>query len=144
MIKNKFLFYFLSFTWGLLITVFGCVAAVALLVTGHRPYKYGYCFCFEVGKRWGGLNLGPIIIVSQNSSDHTKAHEHGHAIQNCWFGFLMPFIVGIPSVIRYWYREWLVRSDRKKSSELPDYDSVWYEGSASELGHKFMSWHNTK
>lgn len=144
MIKNKFLFYFLSFTWGLPMTLIGCVAAVVLLIAGHRPYKYGYCYCFEAGKSWGGLNLGPIIIVSKNSSDHTKMHESGHSIQNCWFGFLMPFVVGAPSVIRYWYRELLVRSGRKKYSELAAYDSVWFEGTASTLGHKFIDWYNTK
>ena len=144
MIKNKYLFYLLSFTWGLPMTLIGCVAAIFLLAVGYKPYKYGYCYCFEVGEGWGGVNLGVIFIVSKDSSEHTKAHEHGHGIQNCWFGFLMPFIVGIPSVIRYWYMEWLVNSGRKKYSELPEYDSVWYEGSASELGHQFMNWHTTR
>ena len=144
MIRNKYLFYLLSFTWGLPMTLIGCIAAVFLLIVGHRPYKYGYCCCFEVGNGWGGVNLGIVIIVSKTALEHTKAHEHGHAIQNCWFGFLMPFVVGIPSVIRYWYREWVVRSGRKKYSELPKYDAAWYEGSASKLGHKFMSWYTTK
>lgn len=144
MIKNKFLFYFLSFTWGLPMTLFGCLGAITFLILGHRPYRYGYCYCFEIGNGWGGLNLGPIIIVSKKSSDHTKAHEHGHAIQNCWFGLLMLFIVGIPSAIRYWYRELLVRSGRKKYSELAAYDSVWFEGASSTLGRKFIDWYNTK
>lgn len=144
MIKNKFLFYFLSFTWGLPMTLIGCVAAVVLLVAGHKPHQYGYCCCFEVGNGWGGLSLGPIIIVSKSHSDHTKAHEHGHSIQSCWLGFLMPFIVGIPSVIRYWYREWLAYHNWEKYSKLPEYDAVWYEGSASSLGHRFIDWYNTK
>lgn len=144
MIKNKFLFYFLSFTWGLPMTLFGCLGAITFLILGHRPYRYGYCCCFEVGNGWGGLNLGPIIIVSKNSSDHTKMHESGHSIQNCWLGPLMLFIVGLPSVVRYWYREWLVRSGRKKSYELPEYDAVWYEGQASALGYKFINFYNTK
>jgi hypothetical protein len=141
MIKNKALFYLLSFTWGLPMTLIGCIAAVFLLVIRYRPYKYGYCYCFEVGEGWGGVNLGVVIVISKNSSEHTKAHEVGHSLQNCWFGFLMPFIVGIPSAIRYWYREWLVGSGRKKYSELPEYDSAWYEGSASKFGHKFMNWY---
>ena len=144
MIKNRFWFYLLSFTWGLPMTLIGCVAAAFLLSLGYKPYKYGYCYCFEVGNGWGGLNLGVIIIVSKTALERTKSHEHGHAHQNCLFGFFMPFIVGIPSVIRYWYREWLVGSGRKKYSELPDYDAVWYEGQASEIGHQFMNWYNTK
>ena len=144
MIKNKFLFYFLSFTWGLPMTLIGCIAATILFVAGYRPYKYGYCYCFEVGEGWGGVNLGIFILISKTHLERTKAHEHGHALQSCWFGPFMPFVVGIPSAIRYWYREWLVCSGRKQYVELPQYDSVWYEGSASELGHQFMSWYNTK
>lgn len=144
MIKNKTLFYLLSFTWGLPMTLIGCVVAVVLLATRHKPYKYGYCYCFEVGKSWGGLSLGFIIFVSKNSSDRTKAHEHGHSLQNCWLGPLMPFIVGIPSVVRYWYREWLSYHNWKKYSELSEYDAVWYEGQASMLGRNFMDWYTTK
>ena len=144
MIKNKYLFYLLSFTWGLPMTLIGCLAAVVLLITGHKPHQYGYCCCFEAGYGWGGLSLGFIIFVSKNSSDRIKAHEHGHAIQNCLFGPLMPFVVGLPSVIRYWCREWLARHNWEKYSKLSEYDSVWFEGSASMLGNKFMDWYNTK
>ena len=103
-IRNKCLFYLLSFTWGLPMTLIGCIVAVVLLVTGHRPKKWGYCYCFEIGKGWGGLELGPFFLTNQNPTEHTKNHEHGHAFQNCKFGFIMPFIVSIPSAIRYWYR----------------------------------------
>lgn len=44
----------------------------------------------------------------------------------------MPFLVAIPSCIRYWYRELLVRSGEKKYADLPDYDSVWFEGWATK------------
>jgi hypothetical protein len=56
----------------------------------------------------------------------------------------MPFVVSIPSAVRYWHREWLVRSGQKKHSELPDYDAVWYEGSATKIGTEFMNWYNEK
>ena len=39
-------------------------------------------------------------------------------------------------MIRYWYRELIVRSGKKKYSELPDYDSIWFEGWATRLGEK--------
>jgi hypothetical protein len=144
MIHNKYLFYFLSFTWGLPMTLIGCIVAAVLLVLGYKPKKWGYCYYFEVGENWGGLELGVFFLVDKASSKHTKSHEHGHGFQNCWFGPLMPFVVSIPSAIRYWYREYLVRSGKKKYSELPDYDSVWYEGQASKLGNRFIDWYNTK
>lgn len=141
-IRDKRLFYLLSFTWGLPMTLIGCVVAIVLLATRHKPKKWGYCYYFEIGDNWGGLELGPFFLTGKISSDHTKNHEHGHGFQNCFFGFLMPMIVSIPSAARYWYREWLVRSGRKKYSELPDYDAVWFEGSATKIGTEFMQWYN--
>ena len=143
MVKNKFLFYFLSFTWGLPMTLIGCVVAIALLTTGRQPKKWGYCYYFEVGENWGGLELGVIFLVDKNALNDTKSHEHGHAIQNCWFGPLTPFIICIPSAIRYWYREYLVRSEKKKHYELPPYSSIWFEGQADSLGTQFINWYNT-
>jgi hypothetical protein len=53
----------------------------------------------------------------------------------------MPFI-SIASAIRYWYREYLTRVKGMKYSELPDYDDIWFEGTATYLGkhyHKFTN-----
>jgi hypothetical protein len=143
MIRNKLLFYLLSFTWGLPMTLIGCVVAIVLLMLGYKPKKWGYCYYFEVGKNWGGIELGLIFIVNQNALSSIKSHELGHSQQNCMLGFLMPFLVCIPSATRYWYREYLVRSGKKKYFELPDYDSVWFESQASTLGTKFIKWYNT-
>lgn len=38
--------------------------------------------------------------------------------------------------IRYWYRELIIRSGKKKYSDLPDYDAIWFEGWATRLGEK--------
>ena len=140
--KSKFLFYLLSFTWGLPMTLIGCITAIFLLIAGYKPKKWGCCYYFEVGEHWGGLNLGVVFITDKTSSVQTMNHEHGHGIQNCYFGFLMPFIVCIPSVIRYWYREYLVRGGKRTYSELPDYDTIWFEGSATNLGTEFIDWYN--
>lgn len=102
---NKFLFYLLSFTWGLPMTLIGLLVALVLVITGHKPKKYGYCLHFEVGEHWGGLELGVVFLTDKTPSTHTKNHEHGHGLQNCFFGPLMPFIVSIPSAYRYWLRE---------------------------------------
>ena len=140
---NKFLFYFLSFTWGLPMTLIGCLVAAVLFVLGCKPKKWGWCWYFEVGENWGGVELGIFFLTNKNPSVHIRNHEHGHGFQNCIFGFLMPFIVCIPSAVRYWYREYLVLSGRKKAYELPDYDSVWFERQASTIGTEFIIWHNT-
>ena len=131
---KKSVFYALSFTWGLPMTLTGLIVGFVLLCMGYKPTKFGYCYHFEVGEKWGGLSLGFIFITSRSPSDHTKKHEHGHALQNCYFGFLMPFIVNIPSGIRYWYR----RLRTKMGLKNTDYDSIWFERDATERGHKFF------
>ena len=134
---NKILYCLLSLTWGLPLTIVGGLAAIALIVTGHRPKRFGYGLYFETGKkRWGGVNLGPVFICHKKPSDSLKAHEFGHSIQNCYFGPLMIFIVAIPSATRYWIREWKKSRGEKN---LPPYDSIWFEGQATELGERFIA-----
>ena len=140
-IHNKTLFYLLSCTWGIIMTLIGCIVGTILLAAGCKPKKWGHCYYFEIGSGWGGLELGPIFLVSKTASEHTKNHELGHGFQNCWFGPLMPFIVSVPSAIRYWYRE--IRESKGNPCKT-DYDSVWFEGQATKLGYEFMNQYNTK
>lgn len=134
-VKNKTAFYILSFTWGILMTLVGCLAALALLIVGYRPKKFGYCWYFEVGERWGGVSLGPVFITSKKPSLHTKCHEHGHSLQNCKYGPFM-VIVSLMSVCRYWYREF--RYNRKGLIPPTEYDDAWYEGEATKIGTAFI------
>ena len=144
MVKNKFLFYFLSFTWGLPMTLIGLFAGLSLYIIGCRPTKHGYCVRFRVGKGWGGVSFGAVFITCHDAYQHTMDHEHGHSHQNCIWGPLFPFVIAIPSAIRYWYRVWVIKTGRKTWLELPSYDSAWYEGGATRIGTEFMNWYNTK
>lgn len=136
---KSILFWVISFTWGLPMTLVGVVCALALLVTGHKPKRFHCLVYFEVGENWGGFNVGCFFVCAKNSPLYLRQHESGHGVQNLMFGILMPFVVSIPSFIRYWYREWLVRSGRKTYDELPDYSSVWFEHQADVLGKKYFS-----
>lgn len=131
-------FWLLSWTWGLPMTLFGGLVALGLLITGHKPKRFHHFIYFEVGSNWGGFEAGCFFFANKNSSLHLKQHESGHGIQNIIFGWLMPFIVSIPSCVRYWYREIVVRTGKKKYSELPPYDSIWFEGWATKLGEKYF------
>lgn len=133
------LFWVVSWTWGLPMTLIGAIIALCLLTTGHKPYRFHYFIYFEVGENWGGLECGCFFIMSRGGSLHIKQHESGHGIQNVILGWFMPFVVCIPSAVRYWYRKHLVRTGRKKSYELPDYDSMWFEGWATHLGKKYFA-----
>lgn len=111
-------------------TLVGAAAALILYWKAYIPTQVGFCWVFTVGEGWGGINLGPVIIVSKTAKVRTICHEVGHAIQNCLYGFLFPFIVAIPSVIRYWYRKW--------TKPTTDYDDIWFEGQATAWGIEFM------
>lgn len=135
---TKAIFYILSFTWGLPMTLIGLISALVLICAGYKPKRWGGCIYFNVGKNWGGVELGLFFITDQRDSTHTKNHEFGHAIQNCWFGVLMPFLVCIPSAIRYWYRE--IRYNRKGITPPTKYDDIWFEGQATALGTKYIEY----
>lgn len=132
---SKRAFYFLSWTWGLPMTLIGALVMLVLIICGKKPKKWGYGYYVEVGKHWGGLNWGMFFLVNENPTKSVKSHEFGHGIQNCYFGFLMPFIVGIPSALRYWYR--VIR--RKLGYKNTLYDSIWFEKQASVLGRYYIS-----
>lgn len=130
---NKTLYWILSLTWGCIMTLIGLIVSLVLICCGFKPKRFGYTFYFEVGENWGGLELGAIFIVNKNPSLHIKCHEHGHGLQNCIFGPLEVFI-GIASAARYHWRNFIKKHNPQKV--LPPYDSIWFEGQATELGTK--------
>lgn len=102
---KSIIFYIVSFTWGIIMSLIGLLACLGLLITGHKPHKFHERLYFQVGKSWGGVDLGPFFITDSSPTLHVKQHESGHGFQNCWWGPLMPFVVCLPSAIRYWLRE---------------------------------------
>lgn len=136
-ILKRIIFYFLSFTWG---GVMSLIGLVGLLVTACiKDSKFSiFCgrICVEVGKNnWGGVSLGCFIFCSKGSSKSLKAHESGHTLQNIVFGPLFPFVVAIPSAIRYQYREYRYRYGLPVHTQ---YDDIWFEGQATKLGQKYF------
>lgn len=129
--KNQY--YLLSFSWGFIITFIGYIIALGLIMIGKRPKQNQYGWYFEIGEKWGGCNLGCITLVSKNPSQHTLNHEFGHSIQNCYFGPFM-IIIAIASVIRYHYRNYLIKVKHLTYYDLPAYDDIWFEGQASAIG----------
>lgn len=135
-VKTAFL-WVMSWAWGVLMTSIGAIAALFLLVTAHKPKQFHGLVYFEVGKNWGGFNCGPFFFVCSNHSLHTKQHESGHGLQNIMLGPVMP-IISVWSAIRYWSRRIIVATGKKKESDLPPYDSIWFEGWATRLGEKYF------
>ena len=139
--KYKPLYYFLSITWGLPLTLIGALISLTLIIAGYKPRRWGGCIYFNVGERWGGCELGLFFLTDKSDDEQIKNHEFGHSIQNCYLGVIMPFVVSIPSAVRYWYREIRERTGLKNNTS---YDSIWFERWATRLGNKNIKyWRNT-
>ena len=95
------LYWIVSCTWGIIMTLIGAVIALGLLITGHKPKIFHYNVYFAFGSGWGGVNFGAFFFVSK-TSDRLDIHQHeaGHGLQNLIFGVFMPFVVAIPSAFR--------------------------------------------
>ena len=77
------------------------------------------------------------FLVGSKCGTATKWHEHGHGVQNCFWGILFIPVIWIPSAIRYWYRH--IRYTSKGIKAPTSYDSIWFEGDASAVGRKYKS-----
>lgn len=130
---NATLFYLLSFTWGAPVSVIGCIYALYFILTKHKPKRFGYCCYFESKLLKGAFNVGTFIFTSPNSTGDLLSHEHGHALQNCVYGIFMPFLVSIPSCLRYHYRRFM-RKCLHKNPKNP-YDNIWFENEATIIGN---------
>lgn len=107
------LFYILSFTWGILVTSYGCICALVMLIIGKKPEKFHNRIYFRVGKDWGGFEAGPFFFCDETPTLELKQHECGHGIQNIVLGPLTPFLVSLPSALRYWMREFRTQKGKK-------------------------------
>lgn len=134
---KKTLYYLLSFTWGIVMTAIGFLVGGVLTLFGCKATKEGPCWCFVIGDNWGGVSLGPVMLMSSANyaAGRTVKHEFGHSLQNCIWGPLFPFVIAIPSATRYWVREF---QRNKGTPPATDYDAIWFEGQATEWGNKYF------
>ena len=100
-------------TWGIIMTAIGLIITLILgFVKIFIPKKiiferYYWIYSITVGPQWwGGCEMGLMFLRDHNSSvNYINPHEFGHTFQNCLLGPLFPFMVAIPSAIRYWLRK---------------------------------------
>lgn len=141
-------YWLIQLTWGILMTLIGLlVTGFCILFLKGKPHRNGFSYIVEVGGDWGGLELGAVSLCGSYSQPngpcynpswykHTACHEFGHSLQNLWWGPLFPFVISIPSAIRYW----MDRAGKLKS----DYEGIWFESQATRLGTKTINWINNK
>lgn len=128
---KKWKFYLLSFTWGLPMSLVGLLVCGVLMCFRHKPKRYGHCYHIEIGKGWGGLNLGWFFLTNKGAGERTKNHELGHGYQNaCILGWVFP-IFWLISGARYWL---------KRCGAKFNYYKWWFEAQANEIGEKVMNY----
>lgn len=111
------LYWIISWTWGLPMTLFGAILALFCLITRHKPCRYKQAIYFQAfGDYWGGMEAGCFFFVDRHTTAHTCQHEWGHGVQNLVLGPLMPFVVCIPSASRYWLRNCKTQRGKKAFS----------------------------
>lgn len=138
-VARRTLFYILSFTWGLPLTLagFACML-ISLLLGGSVSLSGGYV-AVRIGGGWGGFSLGIFVFLCRDADDSVLYHEKGHGIQNCIYGPFMIFLVSLPSAVRYWYR----RLHRGRSFKRA-YGDVWFERQATDFGKRLRADQNDK
>lgn len=135
--RSKVIYYVLQFTWGLPLNILGGLMYIALKIAGKNHCKFGRNFEILLPKANFGLSMGIFAIAPDNSHfTSTSVHEHGHAIQNIIFGPATMFVIFIPSIIRFWYRNFMQNVVGIRLNTT--YDDAWFEGSATATGRRFM------
>lgn len=134
---NKFqpsrtLFYILSFTWGIILSIFGLVASLTLRALGHHwhPNQYGYVI-FLGKNSWGGFTLGPFSFVCPDATPELLTHEAGHSYQNIILGPFM-ILLTLVSIVHYWISCFV-------PSVNEHYYDFWIEANATKLGKAMCS-----
>ena len=130
LIKHRWLYWLLNFTWGILTTLCGLLLSLAMLCIGKKPKRWHSIWYFQIFDKWGGMEMGTMFLRDNSNYTSTNNHEYGHSFQNAILGPFFIFIVAIPSAIRYWYQE-IRRRQHKPNKE---YDLIWFEGSATDIG----------
>lgn len=133
-------YYLWSIIWNLPTTLIGALVALVLLITGSKPYKFGPTIVIPYKTNMGGgfsFSFFTFINEKYKESYHILAHEYGHSLQGLILGPFWLLLVGIPSVIRFHYRELVYKYNYEKYRTFKSYDSIWFERTATKYGRKY-------
>ena len=137
--KNKYLYYFLQFTWGIeanLLGLIACVFCKYILNWEITKYYKNFIICPKDKQLSSGLSLGIFLFMDKDADETLKQHEYGHSIQNLIFGPLWLELIAIWSFIRYFYYQCIIYHFELKGNY--NYYSIWFERDASALGKRIV------
>lgn len=120
-----------NFRRGWALSFIGLIVYGVLRLFRRTPKDFhGICKYFEIGKGWGGFEMGWFFVCSKDAGEITKCHEVGHSIQNAAVGGLRMVGYCIASACRYWFRCIFGAKTR--------YDRWFFEGDATSLGKWYV------
>lgn len=138
LMNNIWLYFVLNLTWDIFMNIIGALVTLSLIAA--KPKRYYVTIGTSINKQWGGLELGMFHLRDTTSTEYVSYHEMGHAFQNAIYGPFFPFLIGIPSMIRYWYQA--IRTKKGKTNK--PYDQMWFEGNATQCGLSYKNYIDKK
>jgi hypothetical protein len=135
-IKKTF-YYSIQWTWGILMNLIGLGAFIIAKINKWPIENYRNATAIYHPTLCGGMSLGSFLIIGKGCKKRTASHEYGHSIQNMQWGPLMPFVIGIPTIVRYCYRK--LKYNKKNLAPPTKYEEVWFEKQATEYGRRAVS-----
>lgn len=130
----------LTWTWCLPQALLGYAGlAVARALGGDaRPFRGAVLVRVPFMRWFGGVCLGPVILVPPEATPELVLHEWGHFRQHLVLGPLYLPLIGLPSVLHaLWYR-W-----RPRGSYFHFYTEAWADawgGVYDRHGHPHRDW----
>lgn len=139
---NKFLFYLIQFTWGIIQNLIGFFVFMffKIFMGGNFKRRYKNAFVCEALRLKGGVSLGCFIIINNSNDNYTLNHEYGHTLQSLILGVFYLLVIGLPSLI------WAAFFENYRKKNKINYYSFYTEKWANKLaGKKYDSaWYNKK
>lgn len=124
-------FYLFAFTWGLPITLLGCLCSLAAMACGKKPYKYGHCIFFNVFKSNRTYSLGIFVFAGEDAGLYSKRYANGRCIQQAIFSVFSISVITIPQIFR-----WILLKTKRAThyTKTAMFDNIWYNGQAYQIG----------
>ena len=136
-----FFMWFIRLTWGIVDTLVGFLCFLVLIWLKPEIHMIANTIVVQIPYKQGRSGWGfasGLFIFSNHPriwvKDSFFQHEFGHSWpQLLLMGPLHPFLVSIPSMIRFWYRN-------VTKNFLRPYDAAWFEGTATRWGAKWYQY----
>ena len=120
---NRFLYYFLQATWGIIQNVIGLLLWIILII--KNPKRRMEMFYGAIVSEWNikrSLSLGIFIFLGFDDR-RIVVHEYGHSIQSIILGPLYLPLIGVPSLI--WSLFFVEYRNRNKKKYYLFYTEKW-------------------